>query len=345
MAARLDAIRLDLASAVVDESTGWWRLDGTAALVGVLDYGSAKEFVPASTLAESAAGLIGLPLTVRHPGDGKLLDAKSTRDYQGGSVVEAKFDGERLRVKILLTDERAIAAVQSGVNELSPGYDADVDKTSGEYNGMRYDAIQTARKYNHLALVDRARGGREARLDEEKMKEKITIDGEEFDVDPKVKAHIDSLSATRDAAEDMPPEEVAKDVKMDAEEIAKTVTASVLKELRADRVRTDAEARELGDTVALCRPHLPQSYRTDGKDRGQILGDAIVAISPGMAAAVKSAETDTSRLLGMFEAVSAGASASTIKTDAAAKTDADDEDPVTAAQKRQALRAVNGGKA
>jgi hypothetical protein len=336
---RTDSIRFDFSSARVDESTGWWRIDGTAALEGVLRYPEGNEYVPASTLAASAPSIVGMPVIVRHPSNGKLLDVKTTRDYQGGSVTAARMDGGKLRVELLLTDERAISAVQAGVDELSPGYDVAVEKTSGEFNGERYDAVQVSRKYNHLALVDRARGGREARLDEdEKKMAKVKIGEIDYEVPQEVADYIAGMQKT----DELPPKD-AESVKMDSAEIVEKVTKSVIEGLNKERIRLDAEARSLGDTVAKCRPHLPQSYRTDGKDRGQILADAIVAIKPDLAAVVKQNSTSVERLDGMFDGLVSGVVP--VKLDNSRK-DAQDEDPVSAARARQAekLRAVDGGK-
>jgi len=46
-----------------------------------------------------------------------------------------------------------------GIKELSPGYWARYDYTPGEYNGIKYDAIQRDIKFNHLALVPDGRQG------------------------------------------------------------------------------------------------------------------------------------------------------------------------------------------
>lgn len=336
---RTDSIRFDFSSARVDESTGWWRIEGTAALEGVLKYPAGNEFVPAATLAASAPSIVGMPVIVRHPSNGKLLDVKNTRDYQGGSVTAARMDGGKLRVELLLTDERAIAAVQAGVDELSPGYDVAVENTPGEFNGERYDSVQVSRKYNHLALVDRARGGREARLDEATKMATVKINDVDYEVPQEVADYIAGMAK----ADELPPKD-EESVKMDAAEIVEKVTKSVIEGLNRERVRLDAEARSLGDTIAKCRPHLAQSYRTDGKDRGQILADAIVAIKPDLAAVVKQNSASVERLDGMFDGLVSGVVP--VKLDGERKDAQDDADPVSAARARQAekLRAVNGGK-
>ncbi len=45
---------------------------------------------------------------------------------------------------------------QDGWKELSVGYLVDTIEEPGEYNGERYDAIQTNIRVNHLAVVPEA---------------------------------------------------------------------------------------------------------------------------------------------------------------------------------------------
>lgn len=124
------SIRLDLASAEIDPSTGWMTVTGTATLVGVLQYPHGGELVPAETLADTS-GLVGLPVTVQHRKDGSLLDIDTTSDEQVGTVIEAKFDGDKVRVRMRITDRAGIAALQAGTHELSPGYDTEIERRSG----------------------------------------------------------------------------------------------------------------------------------------------------------------------------------------------------------------------
>ena len=42
---------------------------------------------------------------------------------------------------------------------MSLGYNLDLIEEPGEWNGEKYDAIQTNIRINHLAIVDKARAG------------------------------------------------------------------------------------------------------------------------------------------------------------------------------------------
>ncbi len=301
------SIRLDLASAEIDPDTGWMTVTGTAALVGVLAYPHGNEFVPAETLAD-VSGLVGLPVTIQHRKDGELLDVDTTSEEQVGTVIEAKFDGSRQRVKMRITDRAGISALQSGTHELSPGYDlTEIERRTGVFDGKDYVTVQKKRKYNHLAIVDRARGGREARVDNSMAT--IAINGKDYEVDEAVAAYISKLSKSDEPSTDAeeekeeetmkePPRTDSLDVEALTEKITKSVLEGVSKTIRTDRESARRDAVELADAISMCRPHLPQSYRTDGKDRGQIFADTILALRPDMAAIVKEKSSRTDWLEG-----------------------------------------------
>lgn len=99
------------------------------------------------------------PLTNDHPAE--LVDAANWKKYSigqtGGEVVR---DGDLVRVPLVMMDAAAISDFENGKRELSMGYVADIDFTPGTTpSGEPYDAVQRNLRMNHLALVDRARGG------------------------------------------------------------------------------------------------------------------------------------------------------------------------------------------
>lgn len=104
------------------------------------------------------------PVTNNHPAT--QVTADTWRDVAvGGTGGEVVRDGEFVRVPMSLMDASAIADYESGKRELSMGYDAVIEFTNGVTDsGEKYDAIVTSMKMNHLALVDRARGGAALRI-------------------------------------------------------------------------------------------------------------------------------------------------------------------------------------
>jgi hypothetical protein len=150
---------------VTDE--GFWLVPGVAALVGPMQYADAEgnahvEYVPAETLRASAPSLVGKPVVLEHPWDGRVT-SDNFKTHTIGTVLDAWFDEEEqaLRVKVIINDAEAQEAIQGGKLGLSPGYLAGLAEAP---EGIEADYVQTSRTYNHLAVVDEARGGDETRL-------------------------------------------------------------------------------------------------------------------------------------------------------------------------------------
>lgn len=148
------------------DDNGYLRIDGIAAHVGILEYMEEdgrviRELVPEETLFDpkSLASLAGAPVTLQHPPE--MVTPSNYSLYSQGSVYDApRRDGDNLDVSMSVIGNEALHAVEyDGVSELSPGYSVDLDETPGEWNGQPYDRVQRNRFYNHLAIVDAARGG------------------------------------------------------------------------------------------------------------------------------------------------------------------------------------------
>jgi hypothetical protein len=104
------------------------------------------------------------PITVDHPTE--MVTAENWSRLAVGEVsTAAKKDGDWVMLPLILKDAAAIQSVIDGKRELSAGYVCELDFTSGvTADGQAYDARQKNIKINHLALVDRARAGSEARI-------------------------------------------------------------------------------------------------------------------------------------------------------------------------------------
>ena len=71
------------------------------------------------------------------------------------------FEGDTLYANLKVFSNRLAELIDSGKRELSAGMRCRYEKTSGVYNGQRYDAIQRTIRGNHLALVASGRMGPE----------------------------------------------------------------------------------------------------------------------------------------------------------------------------------------
>jgi len=106
-----------------------------------------------------------IPITNNHPLE-KLISAENSKrlkiGYTGETVIR---DDPYVLANIVITDQEGVdAVIKFGRKELSLGYTVDLEETPGEYQGERYDARQRNIRYNHLAIVDKARAGNEARI-------------------------------------------------------------------------------------------------------------------------------------------------------------------------------------
>lgn len=149
---------------------GWLRVDGHLTRSGIFTYRNPdgtvrRELRPPEEVfkADSMASFSMVPVTNDHPPE--VLTAANTKKYAVGTVGEVvKRDDDHVRSSILITDAETITRVETGKTALSCGYTCDVDMTSGELNGERYDAIQRNIRGNHVALVNVARAGPTARI-------------------------------------------------------------------------------------------------------------------------------------------------------------------------------------
>jgi hypothetical protein len=138
-------------------------LPGPARIVNV--YRSPEEvFSP-----ESMATYLDKDVTNDHPDD--LVDSTTFKDVSVGHVRGVERDGDNLIVDMIIKDQSAIDAIQSGKSELSPGYMAEYVEAPGiAPDGTAYEYEQRDIQINHNAVVEAARAGKVARIFDHKPK-------------------------------------------------------------------------------------------------------------------------------------------------------------------------------
>lgn len=103
----------------------------------------------------------GKPIILTHQAG--VVDKKNVEREHIGTILSTGYkDGDDVRCEIVIHDTDSMK--RSGLRELSLGYSLDLDETPGTWNGQHYDAVQKNIRINHLALVDKARAGEQARL-------------------------------------------------------------------------------------------------------------------------------------------------------------------------------------
>lgn len=151
---------------------GYLLCEAFVAKPGIMEYYQAdgtiiRELLPEDTLrdAQSSVTLASKPVTLEHPEE--MVGPDNIAQYAVGDVGEEVFVTEDgwLKVRMAVRRKDAIDAIARGKSEVSPGYQTEIDFTPGVHPEFgQYDAVQKVRRYNHLAIVDIARGGPQIRL-------------------------------------------------------------------------------------------------------------------------------------------------------------------------------------
>ena len=110
-----------------------------------------------------------IPITNLHPAE-KLVTADTAKQLSIGMTGENVIpDGKFVMVPIAITTRDGVIAIENGREELSLGYETELEETPGSYDGEEYDFVQRKIGYNHLAIVDRGRAGADVRLNMDEM--------------------------------------------------------------------------------------------------------------------------------------------------------------------------------
>ena len=204
---------------------------------------------------EALSSMKAKPITVDHPGTGRV-DSKTAHRVTVGTILDGgKQDGDHVRTDIVIHSPDAIGDRR----ELSLGYMAVLDETPGEWNGQKYDAIQRNIRVNHLSVVKQGRAGvARLNLDSDEIEDinfkpkehqtmtvKIKLDnGIEYDAAPEVSVALEKLRSDASAA-------ATKLEKLEAER--DTLKA------RVDGIQSELDkAKEQGRADALARIKLEE---------------------------------------------------------------------------------------
>lgn len=269
--------------------------------VGRPDLSMVRVFRPeAEVFADRAmASAAYRPITVDHPPES--VAAQNWKKYsRGQSGGEISRDGDFLRVPLVLMDSSAIAEFEAGKRELSVGYDCELDWTPGKTaDGAEYDASQRNIRFNHIALVDRARGGPELKLGDDRRKEeqemselrKVIVDGITYSMSDqgaelvaKLQKQIADGDAALTAATKRATDAEAASTASGEQVKAKDAEIAALKKQLSDSASPEAlqkaakAAGELRDTAKKIAPAVVLDGKSDAEIRKAVvdsqLGDA-----------------------------------------------------------------------
>jgi hypothetical protein len=242
------------------------------------------------------------PITFTHPKS--MVNAKNWKQFAGGFTGdEVVRDGEFVRVPMMVADQKFIDAIEGGTKELSMGYSCDLKWKQGVTDsGENYDAVQTAIRANHLAIVPNARGGKELRVGDGKTRKEnrpmktILVDGISVEVEDRdaqiiqkkfatdeaaiaeLKTKVTALTtdaATAKAATDKQVADLTTAVGAKDGEIA--VLKKAVEDGKVSPQKLHDMVQQLQLVIDAATPYLPKGYDTKAKDADTIRKDAVLA--------------------------------------------------------------------
>lgn len=239
--------------------------------------------LPEEVFAEkSLASYKGKPIIVTH--DAGYVDTDNVKEESIGTILSEGYrDGDDVRAEIIIHDTDSLKKYK--MRELSCGYNLRLDETPGVWEGQPYDAIQRDIEINHLALVDKARAGEQARLN---------IDGQGRDCMKGEKLNMENTTKRTDGAPT--PEELAAAVEAFKKRRAERSGAATNGGITAEPPAQTAGAAE-GE-----QPDAVQQVK-DRRDRRDSEGDP--ADMPGAMGVIAQQDEDIDTLLGVIDVLKA----------------------------------------
>ncbi len=311
------------------DGNGWMQVIGNPITkVGVFPYlGSEigapepnriyKVYRPAEELSkpETIDSFKLLPFIDNHEPLGAKGTPAEQKGIQGVIGEQVYFDPPYMRANIKVLSNAALAQIDAGKIELSPGYDCWYEFTPGVYEGEAYDAIQRDIRGNHLALVDDGRTGPDVAMqdrkpDELRVFDHITIDTAELlpmEFTPEQLAQIKALLAEM-LADQSTGDEPPANVDPQKEDPAKDADPAEIP--AGEPTATPEQAAPAAEAAAAAAEAAAQI-----EEAGQVLADVAAAVEEVEAAseAVVQAADDASRLVAMDQLSTATARLSKLK--------------------------------
>lgn len=274
---------------------GFLIIDCKFSRVGIQKYSDGVYYRPAEEVfnKDSLKSFIGKAVTFFHPDE--QVTSTNWKNHEVGTILTfEKADDESTGGKIVVKDQNAIEYIQdrqsSGKDvQLSCGYFTEDIKEDGEYNGEKYDYIQTKIRGNHVAICLEGRAGNKIKMlmdsKEKRMKFKIKLDAfgklPEINIDSEdaneiievAKKRVDDMKKVVDSKDEELEkvkakkdsfEAEAKKLKEDNEKLISSENP-VVKDMVEKRVKLDAVCKALG---------IAQDGKTDSELREAVIKDS-----------------------------------------------------------------------
>lgn len=261
---------------------------------GLRDRASVNVLRDDATVFDEAAvrSFIGKPVTDDHPSE--AVTSANWRDHGRGVIMGALRDGDHLAFDLLLMDGPTIDKVEAGKRELSNGYAADLQ--FGDFKAPDGTVCQARQSRisdgNHVAIVDRARGGSSCRIadaapcatlpqsfidsltENKAVPKNLTIDGHIVDVAnaDTAEATIKTLLTARDAAQ-------TENATLKTEKATLDAKVVTLEQQVKDAKPTPAQLRDAGKALMIAADKAKSLgvTVTDAMDHDQIMAATVTA--------------------------------------------------------------------
>lgn len=267
-----------------DPQTGFMHVTNVPiARVGVFPYMKADRSIemeaklPTELLSDSTVNSAdNRPVTNDH--HGLVTKDNATQLAKGFTADNAHVDDNTLRVDMTIMDGKLIDAINNGKQELSIGFQTNIDQTPGEYNGVAYDSVQKDIQINHVAVVNQGRAGHTVRLlgDSAEMIDDNVKEGKTESMEY-TKTRLDSVDQTITVAD----HDVDAVTKLDADNSDKSKKIADLKDQiaalqkqldelqgNADESKKDAaKAQAKADSLEKENENMKNKYEGDGFDK------------------------------------------------------------------------------
>ena len=209
---------------------------------------------------DSLTSITRLPVTIDHPGEDVTAD--NWAKLAVGDIGDAyATEPEWIVVNPMLKDAAAVKAARSTHPELSMGYSANIVKAR---DGLDADFEVSDIRYNHLALVPKARAGDKARIGDGWGVSPIEIDDSQPGGMPKNKGGLQMPEVTK-------PVVVLGDAAIQVDDAA----ARVLEKFKADTAKQLADAKFVADAaIAAKDAELAKVQAALDDAKTKILSDA-----------------------------------------------------------------------
>ena len=297
----IEAISFDAASHRKKDGNGFIEIKGNpltkvgvfpylGAQIGAPDKGKIYQvYRPAEELdnEETIKSFRLLPFINNHEMLGEGFTPAEQKGVQGAVGDEVYFEYPYLKGNLKIYGENIKEAIDSGKVDLSAGYRCKYEKSSGTFDGKKYDYIQRAIRGNHIALVDEGRSGADVsvmdslpiEIKENPMEEtKPTMDEKLDEMKAMLIAIDEKLKKAKD--EEAPAEEVKEEL-VELDESLESCMKDCGLDIKDNATRKAfAEGVKYGEKVEKKEPKkLDSEHESEGAKKAMDEADIIKMIA------------------------------------------------------------------